>query len=280
MSRPWREKRSSFDNLFPSASLKYELPFDIDASLGFSTTIRRAPYSALSGVFLVNDANQTVRVTNADLQPESAHNYALRFARYSKSLGMFSVSFFENQIEDMFLTTTLTSQEYGNTDPTLDNYLFTTTINSEESTTMRGLELQFSQNLGFLSKKYFKRLNVNASYTRNYVRKRTVTGLVPEIINAGFDYTYGRFNVYVNGSRAEDRYNTIGVANRIDKGRTYVSAGGNIRLTKNLRLGLSIRNLTDSPEFFRVEKRGDLPEVMQLYQSNGTTYTFQLKANF
>jgi len=280
MSRPWRERRSSFDDFFPSASFKYELPYDIDMSLGFSTTIRRAPYSVLSGAFRVNDTNQTVTVTNANLQPESAKNYALRFARYSKSLGMVSVSFFENQIEDKFLTTTITSQEFGNTDPTLDGYLFQTTVNSADSTTMRGFELEFSQNLGFLNEKYLKRFNVRGSYTRNYVRKQTITDLAPQMISAGFDFTYWRVNIYANASRYGDLYNTIGVANRIDKGFTYVSAGGNVRLTKNLRLSLSVRNLTDSPEFFRVEKRGDLPEVLQLYHSNGTTYTLQLKADF
>lgn len=279
MSRPWKERRTSFDNLFPSASLKCELPYDIDMSLGFSTTIRRAPYSVLSGVFLVNDNNQTVRVTNPNLQPESARNYALRFARYSKSLGMFSVSFFENQIEDKFLDTTVTAQEFGNTDPTLDSYLFTTTVNSAESTTVRGLELQFSQNLGILSK-HLERLNLTGSYTRNYVRRQTLTDLVPQIVNVGFDYTFWRFNVYANGNWSDDAYNTIGTSTRIDKARTYVSAGGNIRLTKNLRLSLSVRNLTDTPSFRRVEKRGDLPEVLQLYESNGTTYTMLLKANF
>lgn len=281
MSRPWKERRSSFDNLFPSASFKYELPWDIDASLGFSTTIRRAPYSVLSGAFRVNDTNQTVTVTNANLQPESAKNYALRFARYSKSLGMFSVSFFENQIKDKFLTTTVTSQEFGNTDPTLDGYDFITTVNSADSTTMRGFELEFSQNLGFLNERYLKRFNVRGSYTRNYVRKQTITDLVPEMINAGFDFTFWRVNVYANASHYADSYNSISATNvRIDKARTFVSAGGNIRLTKNLRLNLNVRNLTDSPEFFRVEKRGNLPEVLQLYHSNGTTYTLQLKANF
>lgn len=280
MSRPWKERRSSFDNLFPSASFKYELPYDIDMSLGYSTTIRRAPYSVLSGAYRVNDTNQTVTVTNANLQPEAAENYALRFARYSKSLGMVSVSFFENQIEDKFLTTTVTSQEFGNTDPTLDGYLFQTTVNSVDSTTMRGFELEFSQDLGFLNKKYLKRFNVRGAYTRNYVRKQTITDLVPEMVSAGFDFTYWRVNIYANASHYADSYNTIGVANRIDKAYTYVSAGGNLRLTQNLRLSLSVRNLTDSPEFFRVEKRGDLPEVLQLYHSNGTTYTLQLKANF
>jgi outer membrane receptor protein involved in Fe transport len=100
------------------------------------------------------------------------------------------------------------------------------------------------------------------------------------MINAGFDFTYGRFNVYANASRYADSYNTIGATTRIDKARTFVSAGGNIRLTKNLRLNLSVRNLTDTPEFFRVEKRDDLPEVLQLYHSNGTSYTLQLKATF
>lgn len=280
MSRPWKERRSSFDNLFPSASFKYELPWDIDASLGVSTTIRRAPYSVLSGAYRVNDTNQTVTVTNASLQPESASNYALRFARYSKSLGMFSVSFFENQIEDKFLATIVTSQEFGNTDPTLDGYDFITTINSDDSTTMRGFELEFSQNLGFLNERYLKRFNVRGAYTRNYVRKQTITDLVPEMINAGFDFTYGRFNVYANASHYDDAYNTIGAATRVDKARTFVSAGGNLRLTKNLRLNLTVRNLTDTPEFNRVEKRGDLPEVLQLYHSNGRSYTVQLKANF
>lgn len=278
MSRPWVKRRTSYDNFFPSASFKYQLPWNTDLSGGFSTTIRRAPYSNLSGQYIVNDENLTVTTTNPNLKPEDARNFALRLARYTNSLGMYSVSVFERHIESMFITDTLTAQEFGNTNPRYDNYTFTTTVNSADRQTMRSLELQFSQNLGFLSK-HLRRFTLTGAYTRNYLRHRTVEGLMPEIINGGFNFTYWRINIFANGSRTGDRWNSI-ANGRVDRGRLYVSAGGNIRLTKNLLLSLSIRNLTDSPEFNRVETRPGLPSVMQLYQSTGTTYTFQLKANF
>lgn len=278
MSRPWVERRSSYDNVFPSASFRYQLPWNTDLSGGFSTTIRRAPYSNLSGQYIVNDENLTVTTTNPNLKPEDARNFALRLAHYSKSLGMFSLSVFERHIKNMFITDTLTAQEFGNTNPRYENYTFTTTVNSADAQTMRSLELQFSQNLGFLSS-HLRRFTLNGAYTRNYLRHRTVEGLMPEIINGGFNFTYWRINVFANGSRTGDRWNSI-ANGRVDKGRLYVSAGGNIRMTKNLLLSLSIRNLTDSPEFNRVETRPDRPSVVQLYQSTGTTYTFQLKANF
>jgi iron complex outermembrane receptor protein len=278
MSRPWVERRTSYDNLFPSASFKYQLPGNTDLSGGVSTTIRRAPYSNLSGQYIVNDENLTVTATNPNLEPENARNFALRLAHYTRSLGMYSVSVFERQIDSMFITDSLTAREFGNTDPRYDNYTFSTTVNSAGQQTMRSLELQFSQNLGFLNK-HLRRFTLTGAYTRNYLRHTTVEGLMPEIINGGFNFTYWRVNLYANGSRTGDRWNSL-ANGRIDKGRLYVSAGGNIRLARNLRLSLSIRNLTDTPEFNRVETRPGQPPVVQLYQSNGTTYTLQLKANF
>lgn len=278
MSRPWKEHRSSYDKLFPSASFKYELPWNTDLSGGFSTTIRRAPYSYLSGEYIVNDEALTVTTTNPNLKPENARNFALRLAHYSKSLGMISVSVFERHIQNMFLTGTLTAQEFGNTDPRFDNYTFSSTINSANDQTMRSMELQFTQNLGFLNKS-LRRFTITGAYTHNYLRHTTVEGLMPTIINGGFNFTYWRINLYANGSQTGDRWNSL-ASGRIDKGRLYVSGGANIRLSPNLRLSLSIRNLTDTPEFNRVELRDGQPTVMQLYQSNGTTYTFQLKADF
>jgi iron complex outermembrane receptor protein len=280
LSRPMKTRKSSYDNLFPSASFKYELPWDIDMSLGYSSTIRRAPYSMLAGVKLVNDEALRVKMPNAGLEPESADNFALRFARYSKSLGMISVSFFENQIKNLFLETTLTAEEFGNTDPALAGYDFNTTINSDKDSTMRGFEFQFSQNLGFLTD-HLKRFTVTGSYTRNYLRKETITDLVPHMINGGVNYTWNRFNVYVNASWNDDAFNAISATNvRWDVARTYVSAGGSIKLSKNLTASVSVRNLTDTPEYKRMEQRENLQPVLQLYQSNGTTYTFMVKALF
>ncbi len=278
MSRPWEERVTSFDNFFPSASLKYELPWNLDLSLGFSTTIRRAPYSSLSGVMLVNDESQIVTITNPGLQPESARNYALRLARYFEPIGILAVSVYENRVTEKFLETTVTAQQFGNTDPALDNYQFTTTVNSADQVKIRSVEVEFSQNLGFLSK-HLDRFTVVGSYTQSNAANITLFGLTPRIANGGINYTFGprqRFNVNFNANWVDD---TPRSETTWDRHRVHANAGASVKLTRWLMFSASARNVLNEPRIVMQQVGTGSSQLLTL-ERNGVTATFAFKATF
>lgn len=278
ISRPWKERNTSFANFFPSASFKYRLPWNTDLSLGFGATIRRAPYSALSGVYLVNDEARTVTITNPRLQPESGRNFALRLAHYYEPLGMVAVSCYENQVKDMFLTNTISAQEFGNTDSALDGYLFTTTVNSTDSIKIRGMEIEVSQNLGFLGK-HLGRFNITGSYTHNYAVSAQLTGMVPNIVNGGINFTYGRFNINCNGNWVDNTFTALGTTNTWTRHRLHANAGASVKLSRRLTLIVSARNVLSTPRITMQQPNASAP-AMTIREDNGTTYTFSLKATY
>jgi len=206
-SQPRVHRTGSYRNWFPSASFKQKLTPNLDFSLGFSSTIRRATYANLSGVRSINDANRTVTTPNADLKPETSDNYAARLAYYFEPVGEFGVTFFENRVRDLHVSQTISAGEFGNDDPDLVGYQFVTTTNSPTSIRIRGMEIEYSQALSFLPDP-FKRLSVRGSYTRNYQElvpgTAATPNLAPHQANAGINYTFRRLSTNVNWTWSDD----------------------------------------------------------------------------
>jgi iron complex outermembrane receptor protein len=278
MSRPWAERTSSFDNFFPSASLKYQLPWNLDFSAGYSTTIRRAPYSSLSGAVIVNDERQRVTITNPNLLPEEAQNFAVRLARYFEPIGMVAVSVYENQVKEKFLTTTVSAEEFGNTNPAFDGYDFTTTVNSADSVKIRSMEIEFSQNLGYISKA-LNRFMILGSYTHSYAVDTTLNGLTPNIATGGVNYTFGkrgRYNVNINANWEDD---TPRSTTSWDRARVHANAGASVKLTNRVTLTVSARNIFDTPRVVMQQAAGH-PAMFLRHEKNGVTTTFAVKARF
>jgi hypothetical protein len=278
LSRPRvRQKTSSYDNLFPSASFKYELPWEVDLSLGFSTTIRRAPYSYASTVMTVNDEEQVVNVINKNLQPEDGRNFALRLARYAKSVGQISVSLFQNDVENKFITDVFTAEEFGNTDPEYANYLFSVRHNSRDAITFRGLEFTYSQQLSALSP-YLSGVGVSASYTRTYASQE-ITNVTPHAVTGSISYRNRLFSVNANAIWNDDRLRTLSTYRRWVRQDVNMSAGGNVRLTRNLQLQFNATNLLNRPKL-TMQQHPNLDPVLFQSTTYGANYTFALKATF
>ena len=80
LSQPRIHRLGGYDNLFPSASLKYSLLRNLDFHFGYSSTIRRPSYVNVAGVWLFNEnvTPPTVTAPNPHLKPETADNYGGR----------------------------------------------------------------------------------------------------------------------------------------------------------------------------------------------------------
>jgi len=277
-SKPKIHRKGDYGNLFPSASLKYKISPNLDAQLGFSSTIRRPTFRDVAGVWVINDDNLTVSAPNTSLKPETSRNLAARLAYYFEPVGILAANVYQNNVKGLFITSRMTAAEFGYSgDIDLSNYEFITTTPSANEVTVRGMELEYSQSLSFLPAP-FKGLNVRASYTRSYASIRRAN-LIPHSINSGVSYAYRGFNVYT-ALTWRDRYpTTVTGTPRFYRHRTNLDVGGGYRINEKVSVFFSARNLFNAP-YLIMEQVGANAPVVQFYEVNGINWTFGLKTLF
>ncbi len=274
-SRPRIHNTNTYDNWFPSASLKYKITPQLDAQLGFSSTIRRPPFRDVAGVMSINDDNLTVSMPNRLLEPETSKNFSARLAYYFEPVGIVAANVYQNNVKGLFITNRLTAQEFGyNGELDLSNYEFITTTASANDVTVRGMELEYSQSLSFLPGA-FRGLNIRASYTRSYA-SIPKTGVIPHSINGGLSYGFRGLNVYANANW-RDAYPTTVTGNpRFYRHRTNIDIGGSYRISARYSVFFSARNIFNEP-YVILERVGNNAPVSQFYEVNGTNWTFGVK---
>ena len=277
-SKPRVHHEGGYNNMFPSASVKYKISQNFDAQVGFSSTIRRPTFRDVAGVWSINDDNLTVTAPNTSLKPETSKNIAARIAYYFEPVGILAANVYQNNVKGLFITNRLTAQEYGyQGDLDLSNYEFITTTASANDVTVRGMELEYSQSLSFLPQP-FKGLNVRASYTRSYASIRKAN-MIPHSINGGLSYAYRGFNIY-SSMTWRDNYPTTVTGNpRFYRHRTNLDIGGGYRLTSKISFFFAARNLFNEP-YLIMEQVGANSPVVQFYEVNGTNWTFGIKSVF
>jgi TonB-dependent receptor len=277
LSRPRINRTGDYDNLFPSASVKYNIARNFDVHLGYSSTIRRPAYYNLAGVWTIDETARQVRSPNPRLKPETADNYAARFAYYFEPVGQLAATFTQRNVTDLIFTNTLTAQEFGYTgDDDLASYEFVTYDNSVDRIKIRSMELEYSQSLAFLGE-LFKRLSVRGSYTRLYPSEPRPL-ITPHLASGGINYTLNRLNLYVNWNWSDDVPRNV-TGTIYDRHRSNLDAGGSWRLTNHYSLAVSARNLTNTP-YIRMQRLSSGPTVMTRHEIVGTSWTFAIKATY
>ena len=277
LSQPRVNRTGSYDNLFPSASLKYSPRRNLDLHFGYSSTIRRPSYVNLSGVWIVNDTALTVTAPNPRLKPETSDNYAARVAYYFEPVGQLAVTFTERRVENLFITDRLSAEEFGYAgDPEFGNYEFITFENGTGRIRIRSMELEYNQSLAALGP-LFRRLSVRAAYTRLYAEIPRAN-LTPHLASGGLNYTYNRLNVYANWNWSDD-VNTNVAGTTYRRHRTNVDAGGGWRLNNTYSLSVSIRNVLNTP-YINMQRFATGPTALTRHETVGQSWTFALKGNF
>ena len=277
LERPRVHRIGEYDNLFPSASLKYNLRRNLDIHFGYSATIRRPSYVNLAGVWIIDDVPPTVTAPNPRLKPETSDNYAGRVAYYFEPVGQLAATFTQRVVKGLFITDRLTAQEFGYTgNDELVNYEFITTNNSAGTIKIRSMELEYNQSLSFLGEK-FKRLSVRGSYTRLYAEVPRAN-LTPHLASGGINYTLNKLNVYANWNWSDD-VNTNVVGTTYRRHRTNLDAGGSWRLTNTYSLSVSVRNILDTP-YINMQRFATGPTAMTRNETVGQSWTFAVKGAY
>jgi TonB-dependent receptor len=277
LSQPRVKRTGQYDNLFPSASLKYNLARNLDLHFGYSSTIRRPAYVNLAGVWTINDTALTVTTPNPGLNPETSENYAARIAYYFEPVGQLAATFTERSVKNLFITDRLSAQEFGYTgDDELQAYEFITTENGPGRIKIRSMELEYNQSLSFLGP-LFRRLSVRGSYTRLYAEIARAN-LTPHLASGGLNYTLNKLNLYTNWNWSDD-VNTNLAGTTYRRHRTNLDAGGGWRLNQTYSLSLSVRNLLDTP-YINMQKFITGPTAITRSETVGQSWTFAIKAAY
>lgn len=276
-TRPRAHRVSEYDDFFPSASFKYPLGTNFDLQVGYSRTIRRPAFKDVAGFFNVNEQTRVVAAPNINLDPEYSDNVSARLAYYFEPVGILALNLYQNQVDGLMITNTLSEEQFGYNGPEdYSGYEFQTTTNSDGTIRIQGVELEYSQSLSFLPG-VFKGLGVRASFTHNSA-ETVVPDLVPNAASAGINYAYRRFSAYVNGLWKDD------VPIVVDE-RSYrrhfvtLDASTSFKLTRDMSLFLSARNLTNA-KLITMDRFPPNAPVWRSYQINGITLTCGIKGRF
>ncbi len=275
MTLPKVTRTSDYDNFFPSVSAKVNLGENLQAHLGYSSTISRPAIGNLGGVMEFNETAQTATVPNPGLQPERSRNFSGRAACYFEPVGNLALTLFQNDISNSVTTQEFPSSAFGyDDDPTYASYRFISTGNRPGVLRVRGGTLEYSQALSFLPGA-LKGLNASASYTRTYASAARAA-MVPHMISGALSWRHRGITFGVAGKWTDATpFTTTGVIT-YRKARTMIDVNGGWQLTRRTGVFFQVRNLFNVPEDrYQIDASYPLSQVRV-----GTFWTFGLKGVF
>jgi len=275
MSLPKVVRTSAYDNFFPSVSAKLHLNDNLQAHLGYSSTLSRPAIANLGGVLEFNETTLTATVPNPDLLPERSKNFSGRLAYYFEPVGNFALTLFQNDISNSVTTQEFSAEAFGfENDPLYASYRFVSTGNRPGVSRVRGGTIEYSQALSFLPG-VLKGLNASASYTRTYASTQRAE-LTPHFISGTLSYRHRRLTFGIAGKWTDHTpFTTTGVITH-RKARTMIDLNGGYQLTARTGVFFQVRNLFTIPEH-----RYQLsPSYPTMHTRIGNFWTFGVKGVF
>lgn len=278
-ARPRVTREGKYHNYFPSLTAKYAVARNLLADIGWGKTIKRPNLSQIAGTRQINDTAEVVVTPNPQLRPERSEKIVAALGYYFGPTGSNNLQVVAglNKLTDQQVGRTLTSEEYGNTDPALEGYDFISFTNADDPVTYKTLEVSYVHNLTFLPKA-FRGTSLNASYTRTQTSRR-VQGAVPHAIKGGVSYRYRAFYLAMNAVWRDDTPWFQGSVNRYLKSNVKWDLSANVKLTKNLTLYVSGRNIFEVPHRIYEQSAGN-PDVIFRYENYGTNWSVGMKGVF
>ncbi|MBL9212911.1 MAG: TonB-dependent receptor [Opitutaceae bacterium] len=275
MSQPKVVNRSGYDHLFPTASAKYHFSDNLQAHVGYSSTISRPAIGNLSGVMEFNENTLTATVPNPDLKPERSHNFSGRLAYYFEPVGNLALTLFQNDISNSVATQEFPASAFGfEDDPLYSGYRFISSANRPGTLRVRGGTIEYSQALSFLPGA-LKGLNASASYTRTYASAPRAS-MAPHMISGTLSYRHRGATFSVAGKWTDHTpFSTTGVIT-YRKARTMIDLNGGYQLTARTGVFFQVRNVFNIPEYrYQFD-----PSFPTMHTRVGTFLTFGVKGVF
>ncbi|HEY0945444.1 MAG TPA: TonB-dependent receptor, partial [Opitutaceae bacterium] len=279
-SRERITREGKYHNYFPSFTAKYPLLPNLLADIGYGKAIKRPNFNQIAGTRQINDTAEQVVTPNPNLRPERSEKIVAALSYFFGRNGSNNLQIVGgyNEITDQQIGTTLSAEEYGNTDPALDSYDFISFSNSSSPVRYKTLEVSYLHNLTFLPG-LLQGTTLNLSYTRTQTSRR-VYGAVPHSIKGGVSYRYKRFNIAFNGVWRDDSPWFQGTQNRYLVSNIKYDLSGSLRLTDHVSLYFSGRNIFEVPHRIYEQSATGGPDVIFRLENYGTNWTFGVRGTF
>jgi TonB-dependent receptor len=281
-TKPKTLRENKYRNWFPAVVLKYQITPDLEWQAGFNKAISRPPPDRLTGLWRINEEIERISANNANLLPEYSDNFQTRLAYYfrGRAPGQASISFAQNNIENLRVQRIGTVEEAGITDPQYAGWEYSSWFNREEERQFRSMELVYNQTLGFLPEK-LRGTNVNIAYTRVYANLRR-NNMAPHRLTSRLGYNYGKFNGSL-GMVWRDDSPEGDISTRYKRALTQFDLSLNYKLTRWATLYVQGRNIFNQPVLWYDFPNGGLDGqdgVLGRMQEYGANWVFGVKGVF
>jgi TonB-dependent receptor len=150
---------STYTNVLPSVSLKYEADPNTNLRAVYGWAIQRPDYAELVPSIFLTDTRKQVTVGNPALKPTKGQSFDLLFEHYLGSVGVVSAGGFFKQLTDPIYATGTTIIDGG----IFNGFTQIQPLNGP-SAHIYGFEVAWQQHLGFLPG-FLGGLGINANYT-------------------------------------------------------------------------------------------------------------------
>jgi iron complex outermembrane recepter protein len=270
-------KYGKYDNNFLSGGAKWAFSRNLHLQVASSQSIGRPGFNNLAGVITINEANQTVRVPNPELKPESSDKYFASLQYYLEPAGTLSVSGFRLFVENMgSVNQVITAEDagYGN-DPEYTGYTFLRPGNAPGTRRIDGVEVEYSQQLVFLPKA-LRGFSVFGSLTRTRADQR-ILNHVPKSANGGLRYGNHKFNAQLRCTWSAPRL-TAENANeeQWQYERLMFDFSGGYRINQTYEITVSGRNIFNEP----IEGFANEPGLMRVVNRYGAAWTIGVRGRW
>ncbi len=214
-TNPRRRNESSYNDFFPSASMKYSFSDGFDLQAGYSRTILRPEVSDLAGVWSINygtEDGNVLSAPNVNLKPEYSDNLSVRLVKYFEPVGLVGFGVFHNTIKDLISDIDMTPEDFGyDGDEAID--MVATRANLPDDISVNGYEFEFNHAMDYLPGA-LGGLTVRGSYTHTNPSV-VMPRVAQQVANLGLGWRYGRTRLNLNTvwSDEKDRGLTGNVTN-------------------------------------------------------------------
>jgi TonB-dependent receptor len=267
-----------YDDFFLSGGAKYSIRRNLTAQLSMSEAILRPSYNNIAGITSVNDVAATVTVPNPGLEPETSTKFYAGIQYYFEPAGTLGISAYRLNVRNQLTSRTqITPEEAGYSADEYPGYTYYSYLNGEGTRRTDGFTLDYNQQLVFLPGAW-QGLSVFGSVTRAIADRQQI-GLSPKAANGGIRFRYRNLNLQVRSTWQAARLLSI---NSPTNGylwlaeRTLIDVSGGYRISSQLELMLSVRNVFNAP----TRQYSNEPGRTQLYDVYGSLWNFGIKGTF
>ena len=272
-----RKKYGGYDNFFLSGGAKYALTKNLNLQLAASQSIGRPDYNNLAGILTVNETNLTVQLPNPDLKPETSDKYFASVQYFIEPAGTVSVSVYQLSVKNMGTSNTQISAEaagYGD-DPDYVGYRFLQVTNLDGIRKIKGVELEYSQQLVFLPG-FARGFSVFGSVSRA-APDLPVVSVVPKAANGGIRFSNHKFNLQLRTTWSSARITSIAATQtQWQYERLMFDVSGGYKLNQTYEVTLSGRNITNAP----IRGYANEPGLLLSNQEYGAVWTLGVRGRF